>query len=127
MHSRDRIFNGHAISIAQFKACCLQLLFVALSLSVTTSLMGQCPPASLQCSDINHSLNPATCSGSLTVADVIGNNVVDPTCNCEVTILDEHDNIIPNDFDLSDAGQTCLLYTSPSPRDATLSRMPSSA
>ena len=24
-------------------------------------------------------------------------------------------------------GQTCLLYTSPSPRDATLSRMPSSA
>ena len=26
-----------------------------------------------------------------------------------------------------DAGSTCLLYTSPSPRDATLSRMPSSA
>ena len=26
-----------------------------------------------------------------------------------------------------DAGDTCLLYTSPSPRDATLSRMPSSA
>ena len=25
------------------------------------------------------------------------------------------------------AGNTCLLYTSPSPRDATLSRMPSSA
>ena len=25
------------------------------------------------------------------------------------------------------AGGTCLLYTSPSPRDATLSRMPSSA
>ena len=24
-------------------------------------------------------------------------------------------------------GRTCLLYTSPSPRDATLSRMPSSA
>ena len=24
-------------------------------------------------------------------------------------------------------GETCLLYTSPSPRDATLSRMPSSA
>ena len=24
-------------------------------------------------------------------------------------------------------GKTCLLYTSPSPRDATLSRMPSSA
>ena len=26
-----------------------------------------------------------------------------------------------------DAQETCLLYTSPSPRDATLSRMPSSA
>ena len=26
-----------------------------------------------------------------------------------------------------DAPDTCLLYTSPSPRDATLSRMPSSA
>ena len=29
--------------------------------------------------------------------------------------------------DYEKAGETCLLYTSPSPRDATLSRMPSSA
>ena len=28
---------------------------------------------------------------------------------------------------ISDAREACLLYTSPSPRDATLSRMPSSA
>ena len=28
---------------------------------------------------------------------------------------------------ISDSNQICLLYTSPSPRDATLSRMPSSA
>ena len=28
---------------------------------------------------------------------------------------------------LSDMYEICLLYTSPSPRDATLSRMPSSA
>ena len=28
---------------------------------------------------------------------------------------------------LAEGGNTCLLYTSPSPRDATLSRMPSSA
>ena len=28
---------------------------------------------------------------------------------------------------LMDKGRICLLYTSPSPRDATLSRMPSSA
>ena len=27
----------------------------------------------------------------------------------------------------NDGDRTCLLYTSPSPRDATLSRMPSSA
>ena len=28
---------------------------------------------------------------------------------------------------MEDSAETCLLYTSPSPRDATLSRMPSSA
>ena len=31
------------------------------------------------------------------------------------------------DYDDDDDGDICLLYTSPSPRDATLSRMPSSA
>ena len=30
-------------------------------------------------------------------------------------------------FAIREGGRTCLLYTSPSPRDATLSRMPSSA
>ena len=30
-------------------------------------------------------------------------------------------------FLAADEGMDCLLYTSPSPRDATLSRMPSSA
>ena len=37
--------------------------------------------------------------------------------------------IIRNDFDLAAIARdySCLLYTSPSPRDATLSRMPSSA
>ena len=33
----------------------------------------------------------------------------------------DHSGILPN------IHMTCLLYTSPSPRDATLSRMPSSA
>ena len=32
-----------------------------------------------------------------------------------------------NHSDNANAGWDCLLYTSPSPRDATLSRMPSSA
>ena len=37
-------------------------------------------------------------------------------------------NLIRNSFETYRNGiQTCLLYTSPSPRDATLSRMPSSA
>ena len=32
-----------------------------------------------------------------------------------------------NDYYIRAKAITCLLYTSPSPRDATLSRMPSSA
>ena len=34
---------------------------------------------------------------------------------------------VEREYDIPAFGQTCLLYTSPSPRDATLSRMPSSA
>ena len=34
---------------------------------------------------------------------------------------------IPAPFPINTPKETCLLYTSPSPRDATLSRMPSSA
>ena len=34
---------------------------------------------------------------------------------------------LKNIFEKTDQTQPCLLYTSPSPRDATLSRMPSSA
>ena len=37
-------------------------------------------------------------------------------------LLSEKDIVVTNDILLA-----CLLYTSPSPRDATLSRMPSSA
>ena len=32
-----------------------------------------------------------------------------------------------DDWDFSEEGRLCLLYTSPSPRDGLLSRMPSSA
>ena len=52
-------------------------------------------------------------------------------------LLDEFEGTDTNDgFDVNDENRdatsialvdTCLLYTSPSPRDATLSRMPSSA
>ena len=36
-------------------------------------------------------------------------------------------DIVKPTEDLVTAAKSCLLYTSPSPRDATLSRMPSSA
>ena len=45
--------------------------------------------------------------------------------------VDINNNVLVNmdfdSFELFGLAQTCLLYTSPSPRDATLSRMPSSA
>ena len=43
--------------------------------------------------------------------------------------IDPAKDMVPSDFnDHSNARlRACLLYTSPSPRDATLSRMPSSA
>ena len=47
-------------------------------------------------------------------------------CEMNVTKL-ELDLIIGRLEDAISVCHTCLLYTSPSPRDATLSRMPSSA
>ena len=58
---------------------------------------------------------------SLGGANLITNFIVDnPDNTAPNTTLESHINF---DFILS----ACLLYTSPSPRDATLSRMPSSA
>ena len=37
------------------------------------------------------------------------------------------DGILVRNMDFGEQRTACLLYTSPSPRDATLSRMPSSA
>ena len=42
----------------------------------------------------------------------------------EITIKEKIKDLIPGSLSSS---SSCLLYTSPSPRDATLSRMPSSA
>ena len=46
-----------------------------------------------------------------------------------VTDVDDNSWLLPAYRFIGDDGgwYTCLLYTSPSPRDATLSRMPSSA
>ena len=48
-----------------------------------------------------------------------------PLCGDQITLsLKVVDGVID---DVGFQGSGCLLYTSPSPRDATLSRMPSSA
>ena len=56
--------------------------------------------------------------GDNTVDRRVGNNKITPISHEQATspiLTDRKDST------------TCLLYTSPSPRDATLSRMPSSA
>ena len=44
-----------------------------------------------------------------------------------VAVGEEDPNIVVLGADTTDSLKTCLLYTSPSPRDRTRSRMPSSA
>ena len=44
-----------------------------------------------------------------------------------VVLVNSNPATIMTDPKMADATYICLLYTSPSPRDATLSRMPSSA
>ena len=45
----------------------------------------------------------------------------------EMASRDKMDRMINNAAEAAAEYHSCLLYTSPSPRDATLSRMPSSA
>ena len=62
----------------------------------------------------------------------LGKNTTSPNPKVGAVILDKNGNLIAEGFHFK-AGMphaeamACLLYTSPSPRDATLSRMPSSA
>ena len=49
------------------------------------------------------------------------------SCNCSAGYTGTLCEININDCLSNPCGESCLLYTSPSPRDATLSRMPSSA
>ena len=58
------------------------------------------------------------------VAGFIGSNLLEKLLilNQKVVGLDSFDTGYQRNID-----EACLLYTSPSPRDATLSRMPSSA
>ena len=49
------------------------------------------------------------------------------TCGTKDPLIDDTRRLVKALQDLNVTAEACLLYTSPSPRDATLSRMPSSA
>ena len=71
-------------------------------------------------------VGPSGCGKTTTLRMVAG---LESLSNGEIRIGDRIVNDLPpGDRDLAMVFQNyCLLYTSPSPRDATLSRMPSSA
>ena len=56
------------------------------------------------------------------IASITGKKTID-----QETIDDIEDQLILADLGIEVASRICLLYTSPSPRDGLLSRMPSSA
>ena len=75
--------------------------------------------------------NISSGSSAVTLTTSSGNITIDAAANDSDVIFKGTDNtadITMLTLDGSDAGHaTCLLYTSPSPRDGLLSRMPSSA
>ena len=67
----------------------------------------QAEPESLKCTGtINHSLNPTTCTGTITIQDVIGTNVVSCPDDCTVNILEMDGTPRDNAFTLDDVGET---------------------
>ena len=83
------------------------LTFVFISISILTFILG-----SWQLFRLNWKND---------LMDNINNSIINPD-------LFSNDNKYNNLVSVKlDKNYTCLLYTSPSPRDATLSRMPSSA
>ena len=68
--------------------------------------------------------NQATSTGA--ALDENGNPLVDATGN-PITATDDSDNGTDPTGENGEDDMDCLLYTSPSPRDGLLSRMPSSA
>ena len=77
---------------------------------------------------------PATYTVTYTSVDSTGNKgtatrtvVVKDTVSPVITLVGDDSVTHVGKTAYTDAGATCLLYTSPSPRDRSLSRMPSSA
>ena len=63
---------------------------------------------------------------------IIAHNLIQLTFGMEDYLLDPYERVVVYNHAFPTPKKqflhtTCLLYTSPSPRDATLSRMPSSA
>ena len=63
------------------------------------------------------------CLDKVDVLEALMLNLNDMFENVTLNLDDVLENVMMN----MDESYSCLLYTSPSPRDATLSRMPSSA
>ncbi len=73
----------------------------------STLIIEQAEPDALKCTGtINHSLNPTTCSGTITIQDVIGTNVVSCPDACIVTIMEMDGTPRDNAFTLDDVGET---------------------
>ena len=66
-------------------------------------------------------------SNSLTTASLRANANADAAACCISVIVTRRISLRDGGMDIGAQPGICLLYTSPSPRDATLSRMPSSA
>ena len=71
---------------------------------------------------IRESSDPAYDPDTLDLFDDIEATILDESIKSEAQILQSIEQIVSEH-----RNKACLLYTSPSPRDATLSRMPSSA
>ena len=81
---------------------------------------------------------PLVLEGGLTLSSVLV-GMIESRGDCDLVLLSELSAFSPRgigdaevtggnvNVPVIDEGECCLLYTSPSPRDATLSRMPSSA
>ena len=107
------------------------LLSFALVLAMTTSTQAQ----RLVSLDFGSSFPSRLYSGQAAAPDVAGGGIWNGTFFTTASGLVDSTNVatavginITINFGfVFDSSNTCLLYTSPSPRDATLSRMPSSA
>ena len=76
---------------------------------------------------INHKFSQNIMAGSLNKVQLIGRLGADPEIKQMVNGKSVARLSIATSQSWKDKSSGCLLYTSPSPRDATLSRMPSSA